>query len=1170
MTKILIAGDVHLKARRLAETAEAWERVVRTAIDEGASHILQAGDVFDHANVFGKEATVGTIYDAFLAPLRGGEVKVLLISGNHDIAGPKDKDALAPVEGHSWATVLRQPGSHVLEEGDGGGITVVAVPWVSRAVLFARMTSAGMNPDEAKEKIEEGISDIFRVLAGQVAEAKEKGHLVIFMGHMEVTGALWDNGEVQADGAFEFSPAGMGALGADAYAIGHIHKRQPIPGLPNPHDGYLGSICQNTYGESHVPATRLIEVADDWTIASDRLIPNKHSPRYYAVDEEGLEELDYREGIDHVELRGDEKPADLPPGVTFKRNPSRAARKVDGRATSLDAGSSLKDLLGAWAAQSGCELAVDDLLAAATEISAPPSMSSVGSLDRIDRILLRGVTCHEDTELDLSGMTGVVAVEGANGAGKTSAMEAPLLAWYGETPSRSVADLIPIGRKKACLLEVDFTSQGQSFVARREFKRGKKSISHKAFLYEEGNKEPVAGPGVKETRKECSVKVGDMDLVLASVFSSQGDAGSLVDVEPADRKDLFAGLMGTDKFIKMAEDARSRARGESAKAEAIEARVSDLRRDLGSEEDDAAKLDSLRGEREQAEEDLEEVLAAVEKAKEALDEARESNARRGPMATQLAELKERKSTVHARGVDSKKKKAELEATLRDDAEERLAAARKARDELDAAGKKRTAAIEKKSAMDAEAAGKESEASSVREARARAYSEEVKESQKKATALRAEREGKRVRIDDKIQALRDQASSARAELAMMRKTASSLEGFPDEEPCRECLLAKDGIEARDGAEGKQEEVDVLDGRIKTGESKLAGFVAKTDEMADEAGRVPPEDEFMAEERLRADALDAEAGKIKEQAAKLAPPPPGEDEEKRALADSIEDVEEEIAGMAGARAEIASLDTLLSELRSEHEELKGRVATLEGEIPEERDEAGAKATLRGAEKTAEGTRARLDGLATNIGRQEAVVKQNEKNRRELDEQSDKGAEASRKAGLLSALAAAFGRDGIPQMLVENALPRFQDVMNELMGELEGTWSIRVASQKTTGSGTTKEVIDIPVDDGDGEREIGTYSGGEKKLLKHVVRIAFAALQAERHGKGLKVLILDEALDALDDERAGVFVQIIDRLTRYFNQIFIVSHNVRILSSIPAKIQFSREPGRPSKVVVAAMST
>jgi DNA repair exonuclease SbcCD ATPase subunit len=210
--------------------------------------------------------------------------------------------------------------------------------------------------------------------------------------------------------------------------------------------------------------------------------------------------------------------------------------------------------------------------------------------------------------------------------------------------------------------------------------------------------------------------------------------------------------------------------------------------------------------------------------------------------------------------------------------------------------------------------------------------------------------------------------------------------------------------------------------------------------------------------------------------------------------------------------------------------------------------------------------INQISVDIGKQQFKIEEN--NRRIEELKKLVGSVAPQKLAIeaFMTLASAFGRDGIPQMLVEKTIPRFEEIMNELVSEFECGFEIKVISQKQTKKGSMEDVIEILVNEGFGPREIRTFSGGENKLLKYLVRIAFAIIQAERSGKGLKVLVLDEAVDALDDDKTNDFMTMIMSLPKYFNQVFVISHNARILSDIPCKIKFERVSlAHPSKATV-----
>ena len=142
-----------------------------------------------------------------------------------------------------------------------------------------------------------------------------------------------------------------------------------------------------------------------------------------------------------------------------------------------------------------------------------------------------------------------------------------------------------------------------------------------------------------------------------------------------------------------------------------------------------------------------------------------------------------------------------------------------------------------------------------------------------------------------------------------------------------------------------------------------------------------------------------------------------------------------------------------------------------------------------------------------------------------------------------------------------------------EFDHRWGIRMDTQFTTKSGTIQERFDIRVIDGTGEDDISAFSGGEKHLLRTIVRVALAMLQAERSGKALKVFIFDEAFDSLDYENARRLLAVFRHLEDLFNQVFIISHSDELLAEIPNRIHVSNRmisPRSPSMVAVSKSET
>ncbi len=88
---------------------------------------------------------------------------------------------------------------------------------------------------------------------------------------------------------------------------------------------------------------------------------------------------------------------------------------------------------------------------------------------------------------------------------------------------------------------------------------------------------------------------------------------------------------------------------------------------------------------------------------------------------------------------------------------------------------------------------------------------------------------------------------------------------------------------------------------------------------------------------------------------------------------------------------------------------------------------------------------------------------------------------------------------------------------------------------------------------------YSGGEKKLLKSLIRLSLSIFQTQRTNRNYKTLFMDEAFDALDKNNALHLLKILYNLSDRFNQIFIVSHFTDILYNFTNCIKLKKKSNK-----------
>lgn len=1162
--KLLLIGDLHLRGHRLPDISGAWKRAVSWANNNSVDMICQMGDIFDHANVYGRSASTGSVYEALISPFfeQKEPVPLLAIAGNHDLAAPKDKDALSPIDRYPWITVVRKPS--VVSVNDK--LSICAVPWVNKAHLVSKLIAQGAKPKDASARVHDAITGMMGPLAKEVAEAKAKGRFVLFMGHLEVTGAKREGGSVQSGGSFEFAPLELASIGADAYALAHIHVRQSIPGLPNHNDGYVGALCQLSFGEEDQQVgCRLIEV-DGRRIVTDRWLDNKTSPRY--INALTMEGLQYRVGVDNVKLKGAIRPETMPPGVIFEKLPTAAtvARRSE---KALESFMPLRLLLEEWKRKDASDIPIELLEEQAEAIRRqfPVPTDSIGSLERIERIRIENLTSHVFTDV-LTDFEGICGICGPNGSGKSTFIETVSLAPYGSSPSHpDLFSLVPNADAVDSASEITLVSSGRRYRIRREFAKRKKSFTHSAYVFdadiedkaktpEEREKAALAGPKVGDVYKLCSDLIGAEDLVMAGIFSSQGDAGNATKFKASARKDLFGKLLGTDQFLTYSEAAKELGKADSAIVVSRLARIESIKNELAKEKAEQAMLDQAAEdirEKEKTKTDISRELVSAEARTATLAESRKEYDRAlGEKASLLAQL----DRISSEGRALKAKKDEPVNT--EAIEEELKAARAAKDSIQEISERLAEISEARAKAASMASATSTLALGALSNIDRKYAKYAADKEREAEAVGLEHATAITRVRQKLQGVKSNLDFLlrKKEEIERRIGLLSAPGFPDLAECRVCPLAKDIVGMRDSLPAIVEEIAAASASAERGDVKLASMEkAAGDAVAAVRAGIVPNEDFEPEARKLANEGVAEAARI----AASVPMPRALVEKKVSLevvASTVVSLETKLASVKKRKDEAVHIDARIEALRASYKELDTRIKAFQvPPCPSPDDVAKAEEDVAAMRANISRLDEELKSANVEFGRRSANIESFSKLRKELDLIEEEIGEKRRRVDILDGLTRAFGRDGIPQLVVDSAVPHLNDIIYDLLSDCDGRWSMRVTSFKEDAKGKVQERIDILVDDGEYERDISTYSGGERNFLEYIFRVAFSILQSERSGKGLKVLALDEPMYFADEGVADNFMRMLKRLVGHFTQIFIISHSDYILSNIDNKMYFGR---------------
>ncbi|MBI5933317.1 MAG: SMC family ATPase [Chloroflexi bacterium] len=156
-------------------------------------------------------------------------------------------------------------------------------------------------------------------------------------------------------------------------------------------------------------------------------------------------------------------------------------------------------------------------------------------------------------------------------------------------------------------------------------------------------------------------------------------------------------------------------------------------------------------------------------------------------------------------------------------------------------------------------------------------------------------------------------------------------------------------------------------------------------------------------------------------------------------------------------------------------------------------------------------------------------------------------------------AFGKDGVPALLIEQALPQIEAKANDLLDRLSaGTMSIRFATQaeyKDKKRDDLKETLDILISDGAGLRDYEMYSGGEAFRVNFAIRLALSEVLAGRKGARLQTLVIDEGFGSQDALGRQRLIEAINLVRPDFAKILVITHLDELKDAFPTRIEVEK---------------
>ncbi len=156
-------------------------------------------------------------------------------------------------------------------------------------------------------------------------------------------------------------------------------------------------------------------------------------------------------------------------------------------------------------------------------------------------------------------------------------------------------------------------------------------------------------------------------------------------------------------------------------------------------------------------------------------------------------------------------------------------------------------------------------------------------------------------------------------------------------------------------------------------------------------------------------------------------------------------------------------------------------------------------------------------------------------------------------------AFGKDGVPALLIEQSLPQIEQKANDLLDRLsDGHMSIRFVTQaeyKDKKRDDLKETLDIQISDSAGTRAYEMYSGGEAFRVNFAIRLALSEILAQRKGARLQTLVIDEGFGSQDVQGRQRLIEAINLVKNDFAKILVITHLDELKDAFPNRIEVEK---------------
>jgi exonuclease SbcC len=814
----------------------------------------------------------------------------------------------------------------------------------------------------------------------------------------------------------------------------------------------------------------------------------------------------------------------------------------------------------------------------------------------------------------------LACLTGSNGAGKSSILDAITWALWGSARTKRDEDLIHQGQNDMQVqLDFEQEGIMYRVLRRRSrAKRTSTGTLDLFVLNGDGQPQLISEPNMRATQEKINRLLRlDYETFIHSAFLQQGKADAFTTQPPGKRKQILADILGLAQWEIYEDRVKEHLKQLEVQLNTTEQRLKEIDQELQRRPAllrDQADATRIHGEAREALQTAQTLLDAI---KDAPSKLKASQEKKGDLERRRRDYGRDLESIKDQIARHEKQIADYGTiiAMRQEIEDGYTALQSARDTDQSLNAKLTDLMnldkrraELNAQLSAARARLESEVSSLRRNIAElegllavSHGDDLESVQEEITALRAQEAKRddlhqtetqlreeRARLDQALKNLEEIGKELRERLDKLNSTDSAL--------CPLCGQPLDATHRTDlitqlGAEVEQYRVDYrqhkdriteIDKLVKTGKTALTALEsqlkqlpmllerggklqAQIDAAEQAALRLTEEQERLVIVRGELD-LNQFAPDVREALAaldleetSLAYDKSTHDQTRRSL-DEFKRYEQLQTRLAIALESLPTLEDAIAGARLREERLQAAIGEIDEELTQvEITIAGLIVQVKEYQQREEEVRQQHTRERTayerlvNIQQSLEALEAQAQRRIQLEQRRET---MRREESLYKELKLAFGKNGIPAMIIETAIPELEQTANDLLTRMtDGRMSLRLNTQKEKITGGVAETLDIEIADELGTRNYELYSGGEAFRINFAIRVALSQLLARRAGAHLRTLFIDEGFGTQDDEGRNKLVEAITAIQDEFDLILVITHIDDLRDSFPVHIMVDK---------------